>query len=87
MNYSGFCEVESVDPVSGEEVVSTPLPYVNLIEGTRAALNHPFPYPFSLADTLTYKGRLSDVPRSLPLATLQDSKLSTVRESMLISSD
>lgn len=89
-NHLGFSEVESVDLVSeeeGEEVVSTPLPYVNLIEGTRAALNQPFPYPFSLADTLTYKGRLSDVPRPLPLSTLQDSNLSNVRESMLISSD
>lgn len=84
-------EVESVDLVSEEEeegeVVSIPLPYVNLIEGTRAALNQPFPYPFSLADTLTYKGRLSDVPRLLPPSTLQDSNLSNVRESMLISSD
>lgn len=87
MNHLGFREVESVDLVFGERVGSTPLPYVNLIEGTRAALNYPFPYPFSLADTLTYKGRLSGVPCPLPLATLQDSKLSTVRESMLISSD
>lgn len=87
MNHLGFREVESVDLVSGKEVVSTPLPYVNLIEGTHAVLNHPFPYPFSLADTLTYKGRLSDVLCLLPPSTLQDSKLSNVRGSMLISSD
>ena len=44
--YSGFCKVEPVDLVFGAGVVSIPLPYVNLIEGTRAAPKPSLSLPF-----------------------------------------